>query len=187
MTNLKRVISLIFLFAISISSCSPNSVRQTATPQPTIIEPRPDFVLETAPSETQVLPISLFEAKASEPGGLSADEWENIDGYNSDVCLKTDTILLAQKGDNFRNDSMVPRITMIVDGVEAKAISVNGILLQSIHALDTDGNIIKWGVEPRLICGSFVLEPGVHEVLFQFRQTSGDILEYRWQFGLTED
>jgi len=184
MTNLKKLICLFFLFALS--SCSPNSVRETATPLPIVIEPRPDFVLETAPSETQILPISLFEAKASEPGGLLADQWEDLDGYDSSVCLKTGTGLLAQIGDDFRdNSTMIPRVTMMVDDVETNVIGVNGILLQSINVGDADGNILMWGAAPKLICGYFLLESGVHEVLFQFRQTSGDVLEYRWQFGLT--
>jgi hypothetical protein len=175
-------ISLFFI----LLGCSPGITSELNAPIPTA-RPRPDFVLETAPAESQVLPVSLYEAQRSFPG-LPADQWDDIDGYDSSVCLKVETGSLAQKGDDFRDDSdstMKNRVTMIIDDMEAQATYVGGILLQRINVLDIDGQPVMMGVEPRLICGLVVLEPGVHEVLFQFRQTSGDILEYTWHFELT--
>jgi hypothetical protein len=184
MVNIKRL-SPVFLL-LFLLSCSPGITSESNAPIPTA-RPRPDFVLETAPSESQVLPVSLYEAQRSFPG-LLADQWDDIDGYDSSVCLKVETGSLAQEGDDFRDDSdstMKNRVTMIIDDMEAQATYVAGILLQRINVVDGDGQPVKMGVEPRLICSIVVLEPGVHEVLFQFRQTSGDILEYRWHFELT--
>lgn len=182
MVRYKRLFPIIFLL---ISSCLPEGTNNTSNPLPTL-EPRPKYILEIAPSESEVIPIQMFEAKSNEPG-VAADIWDDIDAYGSQICLKVETSILAQEGDNFIQDSTVrDRVTIAIDDQEIKDVFVNSILLQGIHVVDADGQYIKMGVEPKLICGYADIGVGAHEVLFQFRQTSGDILEYRWSFTLEE-
>lgn len=184
MTRTKKL--WILLLLPIFSSCSINDSGEFNTPLPTI-EPRPAFIIETAPTESQILPISLFEASVGEPRG-QLDVWHDIDGYQSDVCLKIETVLLAQDGDNFLNESKVEdRITLLVDGEKPSHIMVMSAAIDGLRIVDAEGQILKMGVEPRAICSAVNLQVGRHDVLFQFRQTSGDVLEYRWQFGLTDD
>ena len=183
MVLIKKLFPIVLLFIIS--GCLPADADNITTALPTI-EPRPEFILETSPSESEVISIDMFEAKNDGPG-IATDIWDDVNAYDSQICLKVETSILAQEGDDFIQGTTVrERISMAVDGQEMKDVSVNSVLLQGIHVVDANGQYIKMGIEPKLICAYADIGSGVHEVLFQFRQTSGDILEYRWSFALQE-
>lgn len=184
MIYIKKLTTIFFLFVLS--SCLPSNTEDATIILPTA-EPRPAFILNVAPLESQILPISMFEADRIGPG-LAADIWDEIDGYNSQVCLKIETGLLAQTGDDFIEPSSIKeRVAISVDGFRMKETFVNSILLQSIHVKDINGQYLMKGVEPKLICSPVEIGEGVHDVLFQFRQTSGDVLEYQWHFALKDE
>ena len=170
-----------------IPACTSESTRNPAYVLPTI-EPRPDFILEVAPAESEVVPISEFRAMNDGNGPQAQfDIWDDIDAYANHVCLKVATGQLAQEGDDFRKDAtLIERIKMAIDGQELEHVFVNPINLQMIDVADLDGNFIKRGVGSRAICGYAGIGIGTHEALFRFQQTSGNILEYRWQFALEE-
>ncbi len=183
MVHIKRPLP-VFLFFILLG-CSPTVRSESNVPIPTA-RPRLNFVEDTAPSESQILSKSVYEGWQDEPRG-QLEDWEDLEGYRSDVCLKVRTGLLAQNGDDFSDDSTFEkRVKLFVDDLESEHLRAFSTSIELINVGDKDGNVLIRGVMPRAICGRYDLKPGVHEVLFQFRQTSGDILEYRWQFELTK-
>ncbi|NJN53521.1 MAG: hypothetical protein HC804_01475 [Anaerolineae bacterium] len=160
----------------------PSAVVTTSTILPTI-QARPSFVLETLPRESQVLRLSEFEA-IGEPIEL-VDDWDTVTIYDSQICLKIDNY--AQAGDDFTDPvKVVERVTLLVDSKPVDEIGAGGVTLEAIRVVDSDGQILMQGVGPQLVCGKTDLQIGFHEVMFQFRQTSGNLLEYQWKFELTE-
>lgn len=178
---------IIFLFGLV--GCASSSFNANSTPLPTL-QARPEFILGVAPRELQILSLTTFTTSLDEPNLEVLDDWDDITltGYDSLICLKVEMSLLAEVGDDFiEGDIVKERVAMLIDGSEVNELHVTSVLLQSIHVVDTNGQYLMKGVEPKLICGKVSPTIGVHEVLFQFRQTSGSILEYRWQFALTEN
>lgn len=182
---------LIILLVLGLSGCMSNTATNIPTPLP-IIQERPNFVLDVVPREGLILTTNIFEAIPDPKDDILADEmllteFENISAYNSLVCLKVDNI--AEIGDDFMESSeIVSRVTMYIDDLEIENIYAGSLSLQAIRVVDTNGQVLMQGVEPKSICGkAHPLGAGVHEVLFQFHQTSGNILEYRWLFGLEEN
>lgn len=183
---------LIILLVLGLSSCMPNTASNMPTPLP-IIQERPNFVLDVAPREGLILTTSMFEAIPYRKGEIAIDEmllteFENISAYKSLVCLKVDNI--AEIGDDFTEPSeIVSRVAMYIDDLEIENIYAGSLSFEAIRVVDVNnGQVLMQGVGPKSICGkAHPLSAGVHEVLFQFRQTSGNILEYRWLFGLEEN
>lgn len=172
-------------FIVTLLGCT-SSTSNNSVVTPPIIQLRPDFILATSPRESTHLPITIFERYGMD--ARSADIWEDISGYDSLVCLKVETSRLAQNGDDFIEPTKVQeRISILVDDAKVGKVYVTSILLQSIHVIDANGEYLMTGIEPKLICGEVDLSVGVHKVLFQFRQTSGDVLEYEWLFELVDE
>jgi hypothetical protein len=179
------------LLVLGLSGCMSNTATNMPTPLP-IIQERPNFVLDVAPREGMILTTNMFEAIPDPKDGIIVfderllTEFENISAYRSLVCLNVDNI--AEVGDDFSESSeIVSRVTMYVDNQKIENIHAAGLYLTAIQVVDTNGQVLMQGIGPKSICGkAHPLGVGVHEVLFQFRQTSGNILEYRWLFGLEE-
>jgi len=181
---------LIILLLLGLSGCMSNTATNMPTPLP-IIQERPNFVLDVAPREGLILTTNMFEAIPDQKDEIVFDEmllteFENISAYKSLVCLNVDNI--AEGGDDFMQPSEIAsRVTMYIDDLEIENIYVGSLSFEAIRVVDTNGQVLMQGVEPKSICGkAHPLGAGVHEALFQFRQTSGNILEYRWLFGLEE-
>lgn len=182
---------LIILMLLGLSGCVSNTATNMPTPL-TIIQERPNFVLDVAPREGLILTTNMFEAIPDRKDEIVIDErllteFENISAYRSLVCLNVDNI--AEVGDDFSESSeIVSRVTMYIDNQKIENIHADGLNFTAIQVVDANsGQVLMQGIGPKSICGkAHPLGAGVHEVLFQFRQTSGNILEYRWLFGLEE-
>jgi hypothetical protein len=72
-----------------------------------------------------------------------------------------------------------------VDGIARRFISASsgGILVQ-VH--EDDEAIAEFDVHYSF-CWHAPVESGIHDVSFKFRQTSGTVREYKWQFSTTAD
>ncbi|MCL4872361.1 MAG: hypothetical protein KJ063_25650 [Anaerolineae bacterium] len=176
---------LLFLGLVGCSS-SPTTIIPTLLPP---LQARPHFVIEVAPKEGLILPLTIFNA--SNEQAISdiriLSSFENVSAYDSFICLRVKDI--AQDGDDFTQPTIVAsRVKMFIDSYQIKTVYVNqsDLSLTSVTDINT-GQVIMRGIDPKIICGQVDLAPGVHGVFFQFRQTSGDVLEYRWQFELVED
>lgn len=184
--SIKKWFSFLLL---GLVSCVPGNLTTDPTPLPTL-QPKPEFVLEVVPKESQALPLTVYrgEIDKGEQGytELAMAAWDKLSGYNSEICVKIDGV--EQIGDDFTQPSTITnRVSMQVDGIEIIDIYGGLVSLEAISVVDTNGQVLMRGVGAKVACGIVALDVGVHMVQFQFRQTSGNILEYQWQFVLTED
>ncbi len=178
--NLLR--SFMILELVWLSSCIPAAVIATPSPLPAT-QSRPNFVLDTLPKESQILHLSEFEI-TGEPIEL-VDNWETVTAFSSQICIKIDNY--AQVGDDFSDSfEIVDRVTLQVDDKPVDEIGATGVTLEAIRVLDSNGQVLMEGIGPKLICGKVNLQTGNHEVFFQFRQTTGNLLQYQWVFELIE-
>ena len=194
---------LLFILSIFVVSCRNDSGLPPlpdqipfATPEfaalPTL-QPRPDFVLDVTPLESQQLSLALFEADRTEEflaaTGIYVDSTGDPDlGYMSQVCLTADLIFLAQTGDDFSDDqNAIKRATFQVDNLILPEVTGGHTNLTAISALDENGQVSIRGLGDMIFCSKVGLDVGIHTVLFQFRQTSGKTKEYTWQFLLNDE
>ena len=147
---------------------------------------RPTYILDVSPTESLMMPLSLYEADGKNYRTEKTDSYIGVRraevGYNSSICVELDLTDLVEPGDDFREvSSITERITVIVDGLILTEI-IDWSYLPDFWGRGT----ARWG-GPYTYCWSSPLDVGIHEVLFQFRQTTGHVRSYRWSFTITED
>ena len=155
---------------------------------------KPIFIERTTPGEFESMPLSLFTADLAqehyeETGVKLFSSLGHPDiGYRSEVCLELEPGGLAQVGDDFSEfETFVARTTLSVDNIVLTEVEGGHINLTATNVVDKKGEILIRGVGSAFICGQVVLDAGLHNVRFEFEQTSGDIQTYTWQFELTEE
>ncbi len=88
-----------------------------------------------------------------------------------------------QQGDDFsRSDIGSDRVALFANGLPME-LSTERLSKSVLIMEDTEKSIEEWTLYPvgiEMICWKAPLKIGVHEVLFAFKQTSGDIQEYTW-------
>lgn len=204
MNSKKSFITIIFttfLIGCVLASCTPvdkpnaqshtDNSRTFVLPSPQV---RPSFVLDVSPQESQELPLSLFEADLTEEylaqtGIFVEPMWGNDNtGYKDQICIEVDLVHLGQDGDDFSESStLAARGQFLVDNAVLSDLLAGHSVLTLINVIDDQGNTTIRGVGPAIFCGTVELSAGIHEVIFQFHQTSGDVKSYKWYFALTED
>ena len=194
---------LLFILSIFVVSCRNDSGLPplpdqipSATPEfaalPTL-QPRPDFVLDVTPLESQQLPLAMFEADRTEEffaaTGIFVDSSGDSDlGYMSQICMTADLSYLAQPGDDFSADqNAIKRVTLQVGDLVLPEVTGGHTSLEAISALDENGQVSIQGLGDMIFCGKVNLDVGIHTVSFQFRQTTGETKEYTWQFVINEE
>ena len=194
---------LLFILSIVVVSCRndnglpplPDQI-PSATPEfaplPTL-QPRPDFVSAVTPLESQQLSLALLEADRTEEflaaTGILVNSSGDPDlGYMSQVCLTANLFPLAQIGDDFSDDqNVVNRVTFQVDNLILPEVTGWHTSLEAISLLDENEQVSIQGLGDMIFCGKINLDVGVHTILFQFRQTSGETKEYTWQFVIKDE
>ena len=194
---------LLFILSIVVVSCRndnglpplPDQI-PSATPEfaplPTL-QPRPDFVSAVTPLESQQLSLPLLEADRTEEflaaTGILVNSSGDPDlGYMSQVCLTANLFPLAQIGDDFSDDqNVVNRVTFQVDNLILPEVTGWHTSLEAISLLDENEQVSIQGLGDMIFCGKVSLDVGVHTVLFQFRQTTGETKEYTWQFVIKDE
>jgi len=104
-------------------------------------------------------------------------------GYGSKICAELNVYDLVQKGDDFTDaEQVLNRIEVEVDGAPR---SGDGLIeVYSLMAWEENGKTVAQWSGPFSFCWKAPLEIGTHQVSFQFRQTTGDVQEYLWQFEI---
>ena len=187
-----RYVWLCLGMVVLVVSCTPAGYEPSANDEPAgyeitlpIRNERPNFLPQLSPAENQIVSLANFHGKEGDYRGTSID-WRETENFNSSICLEFEIGVLAQDGDDFTDESVVTeRITLTINDIEQEIISVV-ILLSSLDIVDIDGNVLRRNVAPRIVCSRVDLDAGQYEVEFKFRQTSGDVHSYRWQFILEE-
>lgn len=149
--------------------------------------PRPEFIREISPEESAIIPITTYNSQTDikeNPIGFPVQE----QGYNSQVCLQIDLRPpVAQPGDNLiGGQDFESRFNLQANGEKRNLVyGINFTTgLEDIIETSSDG-LTQW-ISPWTFCWEAHPEVGIHEVIFQFQQTSGDILSYTWYFATTD-
>lgn len=204
MSTLKALNKLVFFILIlTLVACYPNNsegvaeVASSTIPTVPIIPtdyPRPEFVLRVSPEEQQILPLTLFEADLTDEyfvgtGDVSVPSWGDMTtGYRKQICIEMELGNLAEVGDDFtQRGSITERVEMDVDGVSLSKIGAGHTSLTATHVYNSKGEVLILGIGSAIACGTAQLNTGVHEVVFRFHRSSGDIEEYIWHFALIGD
>jgi hypothetical protein len=183
-------IALIFLVAcINQDSYTAFLPTRSPTPIPTpgimamaTIEPRPEFIREISPSEYTVISYDYYHYKIPNAVGPSISLPE---GFYSAICVDFFLQPLIQKDDELDTISKVlERIDLFVNDRKVTIIDRAYRLLLAFSENDEWENT-TW-VESDAYCWEAPLHPGIHEVIFQFQQTSGDVQTYTWYFEINE-
>lgn len=148
----------------------------------TLIEPRPEFIRLVSPIEYSIVEFDFYSTEFDGPGGIRISS-ALTNGFDSTVCVNPRMIALVQKGDILLvSDDLWNRMTLLVNGEEKERFSESGLGARAWLPDDRDTKYI----EGDDYCWFSPLQPGVHEAVFQFQQTSGDVQEYRWLFTIVE-
>ena len=164
---------------------------QDSIPAP---QPRPDFVYQVSPLESETIPLSLFES----PGDPSEDISLPSDGrpagfpipaqgYNSKVCTAINLAPLVQPKDDLTSyDKIMAHVTFSIDEHELgePAFDYFRTDLEDEIIVAEDG-LTQW-IGLFTLCWTRELLAGAHQATFQFEQTSGDIQSYSWHFIIVD-
>lgn len=145
------------------------------------IQPRPDFVQLVGPLEYSIVHSDFYHLTAEGVGGIRITGTMR-NGFQSAICVRPFIRELIQQGDNFSELPILwDRMTLLVDGEQKERYGSSGLGLPVW--LSEEDQETQW-VEGEDYCWFTPLQLGIHEVAFQFRQTSGDIQEYKWLFEI---
>lgn len=163
----------------------------TWTPYPTI-QPRPDFIQEVSPPESVAIPLQIYayDNPGEDQLGYARDVQEAYRyGYDSDICVLFFVADLLEEGDNLTSEELLlERITLLINGSNTPAtLSDRALISRALFIMVGEtGNPTSTGVGPEPFCWKAELGVGVHQIVFQFRQTSGIVQQYAWHLVITE-
>ena len=194
--------NVLFVFAIStlMVSCTSERVTLMATQGestliptlakmslPTLL-PRPNYIQVVGPEEYTVVPIALYNYFPVGVVGHGIDSSGSLEqGFQSSICVRPLLEPLVQKGDDFDEQEIWDRMELLADGEVMNAyLQVFSRGLPAIPKPESPlGSDTRW-IEGGDYCWYAPLGIGHHEVIFRFRQTSGDVQEYIWYFEIGE-
>lgn len=163
--------------------------RPTATLPPFLlmevapVQPRPDFVQLVGPLEYSIVDSDFYHLTPEGVGGIRITGTMR-NGFQSAICVRPFMRELVQQGDNFNKLPILwDRMTLLVDGEQKESYGHSGLGLTVW--LSEEDQETQW-IEGEDYCWFAPLQSGIHEVAFQFRQTSGDIQEYKWLFEIVD-
>ena len=171
-------------------SCTPEHTESTVVPTLARMElipaqPSPSFVDEISPPEYAVVPQNVYDRRLENTQVNAMGTIE--DGFRASICIDLNLEPLVQQGDDFsRSDIGSDRVALFANGLPME-LSTERLSKSVLIMEDTEKSIEEWTLYPvgiEMICWKAPLKIGVHEVLFAFKQTSGDIQEYTWYFEI---
>lgn len=197
---------LIFLLGIlMIIGCSNSGASITLSPDPTAKsiplaplptpKPRPSFIHGISPPESSAVPLTLYQANLNEDAVYEGVRFEEY-GYNDSICVVVDMGPLLQEGDRLTKwDDILDRISISVDDNPLTETTYVNWLDYAVYTKDIDGGsgyIVTHttnalGAAWTVFCWYADVGIGNHEVVFKFRQTSGEIQEHSWHFAITDE
>jgi hypothetical protein len=166
----------------------------TLQPLPTP-QPKPAFINSVSPSESTITSVDIYRAVLDE--SIILNVREDKYGHNNSICVNLNTGPLLEANDSFVDWKVVlERLSVFVDGKSLTDMNYTMVIETADCTTDYDGlcngpnlshttNAI--GMDWVIYCWTADLTAGSHEALFQFRQTSGAVQEYKWHFGLTNE
>ena len=195
-SNDGTVVSQLAVTAPSATDTAQPDTAPTATVQPQVSipapQPRPDFVRQVSPLESETIPLSLFQAPSEErfiptenlPAGFPDPE----KGYNSQICVEINlSPPLAQPRDSLTDyNKIMAHITFLIDEQELDEPKGGYFKtdLEEDITVSNDG-LTQW-ISPYTLCWTAQLLVGAHQATIQFEQTSGAIQSYSWHFIIVD-
>lgn len=147
------------------------------------IQPRPEFVRLVGPAEYSVVESDFYHFKEAGVDGIRITGAMR-NGFQSAICVNPFLRPLIQQGDDLRDISILwDRMTLLVDGEQKEPYGNAGLGLPVW--LSEEDQKTQW-VEGDDYCWFAPLQSGIHEVVFQFQQTSGEVQEYKWFFEIID-
>jgi hypothetical protein len=159
-------------------------------------QPRPEFINNVSPPESSVTAIDVYKAFL-DMGGIHFDVRPEEVGYNNSICVNLNTGPLLENNNDFTDgEAVLHRISVFVD--EQELTDWNYVMWTDtgVCSSDFEGGCNYRGLthitnavgyDWIINCWTADVDAGNHHVLFQFRQTSGNVQEYQWSFGLTNE
>lgn len=189
------VTGLVNCAPIQISSQADTRVPLTASLSSSPLhstQQRPPFIQNVSPPESGILPLSLYRADKTqeylEETGIYADgEFGSPEaGYKSNICVNLDVAPVVQIGDDFSHpDLVIERIVMEVNGLRLLDLTENSYEPTLTTVIDESKQVVTTKYSgPFIFCWRAKLDVGTHNVTFRFRQNSGVMREYFWQFTI---
>lgn len=157
-------------------------------------QPRPSFIRDISPPESSIVSLDLYRANLDEGTAYEGVRFEDC-GYNTSICVVVDMGALLQKGDRLAEwRDILDRISVSVDDNHLTETTYVNWLDYAVYTKDIDGGagyIVTHttnalGAAWTVFCWYADVDVGNHEVVFEFRQTSGEIQEHRWHFAITD-
>lgn len=189
---------LIFIFILPLVSCTkngstpsletglPSSMATVAWIETPTYEERPEFIAAVSPPESVIIPFELYHhfSEASIGHGIVDIE----DGFHSSICVRPSLRFLVQPGDILLDEHLIwERMDLLVNGAPMEAY--NKVFQRGLPMGSTSDGPARsdtaW-IEGDTYCWKAPLEKGRWQATFQFRQTSGDVKTYTWNFEIRE-
>jgi hypothetical protein len=180
------------LVTITSSPATATNIPASPSPIPTrtpYYAPQPypgpyTYIEAVAPSPGSILNVEDFRNGKHEAGG----RWHVAEPLAPSICAKLNAVPLLQPGDDFSEaDPFLERIEFIVDDqVLSRPYGIDGVATLT-WLLDEDGEEVAVATGPFFFCWKADLGVGVHTAYLKVRKTSGEVVEYKWSFTLTDD
>ena len=145
------------------------------------LQPRPEFIIRVSPEESSRVPWWVYKGEFVKVIGFHQAK----DGFASMVCVEPHLEALVQDGDHFISNTVDERMELIVDGIPRSSTTglVRGSRAYKLKDLESR-EVLSSCPSFYSLCWSAPVGRGIHQVTFRFRQTSGDVQEYAWQFEI---
>jgi hypothetical protein len=189
--RVRFTLSWILLASLLLSiSCTLGQTESTIVPalirmELMPVQPRPSFIDDISPPEYAVVPQNIYDRRLENTQVNAMGTIE--DGFRASICIDLNLEPLVQQGDDFsRSDIGSERVALFANGLPME-LSTERLSKSVLIMDDTEKPIEEWTLYPagvEMICWKAPLNVGIHEALFTFKQTSGDIQEYTWYFEI---
>lgn len=175
----------------ALSSAIPTDIPALPSAIPTrtpYLAPQPPtarYIMGVIPTSGSILNVQDFrEGKHIDKEG----DWLVVGPITQSICVELDAWWLLEPGDDFTSgDLLLERIEFIVDNQILSRPDGIGDFITLSWLLDEDGNKVAVAGGPYVFCWASDLDAGTHTAYLEVRKTSGQVLEYRWSFTLTDD
>lgn len=160
-------------------------------------EPRPDFIEGISPAEYRVIPLSVYTYFPENVAFMIVNSYDTgqpvsdntVLSYGSSICLQPDMEQLAQEGDMLISakwgEDPGTRMTLLVNGQPVEYDGYRGWTVLGLPPTREPSGPRTEYIAGADYCWIAPVGVGPHEVIFEFRQTSGDVKRYRWFFEIS--
>lgn len=143
------------------------------------LQPKPWQIVGVSPPELSIVPINLYQADLVNENFMYEGVRSQEGGYSNSVCVAFLAVPIRQE-----------REMQVIDSNDAVLSPDRLRRAQLILNNNTLTQVVKdlwWGPMGHTFCWDTDLGPGSHQASFRFQVTSDEVIEYTWNFIISNE